>query len=78
MVTLSQVKPARIVAVPVSCDFCLAKCERIVSAPPVIAESRRLCVRIGHIESRMKGQRVTDRQPEQSDGDTAMSEAGCL
>ncbi|MDD6038796.1 MAG: hypothetical protein PUD20_08395 [bacterium] len=30
----------------------------------------------GHIESRLKGQRDTDRQPEQSDGDTATVSAG--
>ncbi|MDD6037724.1 MAG: hypothetical protein PUD20_02835 [bacterium] len=33
-------------------------------------------MRIGHIESRLKGQRDTDRQPEQSDGETVTSEAG--
>ncbi|MDD6038008.1 MAG: hypothetical protein PUD20_04295 [bacterium] len=33
-----------------------------------------MCTRYeGHIEPRLKGQRVTDRQPEQSDGDTAMN-----
>ncbi|MDD6039417.1 MAG: hypothetical protein PUD20_11580 [bacterium] len=32
-------------------------------------------MRLVHIESRLEGQRDTDRQPEQSDGDTAHAES---
>ena len=37
--------PAAVTVVPVSCDFCPAKCERNNNIPHNITESRRLYVR---------------------------------